>query len=155
GTFELGAKIRNAHKFDNSYARDYSVASGATIPVNQFAGSFTDSNYYDGSYRYGGSNAEFTKIQSFAAANPSLFSFSGGPGANSNNFTYIERVSAGYLMNSIDLAPRWRLVTGVRFEATTLRTRSFDENTGQINYTGSGDYLSVLPSASLRFAATQ
>jgi outer membrane receptor protein involved in Fe transport len=155
GTFELGGKIRNGHKFDNSYPRSYDVASGNVIPINQFAGSFTDPNYYDGSFPAAKSNVDFTKIQAFVAGNPGLFTITGGPGANSNNFTYIERVSAGYLMNSIDLAPRWRLVTGVRFEATTLRTRSFDQNTGLINFTGSGDYLDVLPSASLRFAATQ
>lgn len=155
GTFEFGAKLRNAHKFDNSYERSYSVVKGNTIPVNQFAGSFRDSNYYDGSYPFANSNADYTKIQAFVASNPAMFTFSGGPGPNSNNFTYLERVPAGYLMNSIDLAPRWRLVTGVRFEATTLRTRSFDENTGLISYTGSGDYLDVLPSAALRYSITQ
>src|SRR5262249_15137130 len=66
---------------------------------------------------------------------------SSSPGAN---FDLIERITAGYLMNTIDLTHRLRLAAGVRFEATHLDTL----------LAGSGDYLDVLPSASLRIGVT-
>ena len=47
GTLEFGGKIRNAHKYNDSYTTTYTVAKGVTIPVAPFAGSFTDPNYYD------------------------------------------------------------------------------------------------------------
>lgn len=152
GTFEFGFKVRNGHKYDDSYGRSYTVNKGMTVGVGQFAGDFTDSNYYNNTYPFPSQNADYTKIQSFVLANPNMFTFSGGPGANSANYTLIERVMAGYLMNSIDLSSRFRLVTGVRFEATHLNTRSFDANTGLISYSAGGDYLDVLPSAALRYA---
>ncbi len=152
GAFEFGFKARNGHKFDDSYTTSYTP--NASVPVAQFAGSFTDSNYYDKSYKFPSSNVDYTKVRAFVLGNPSLFTMSGGPGPNSNNFDLIERVTAGYLMNSIDLAPRIRLVTGVRFEATHVDTLSFNNNDNLLDYHAGGDYLDVLPSASLRFSTT-
>ena len=71
---------------------------------------------------------------------------------NENNYDLIERIPAGYVMNTIELAPRFRLVVGVRFEATHVDTTSFDSNNGTLSFKAGGDYLDVLPSASLRFA---
>src|SRR6185312_950890 len=68
GTFEFGGKVRNGHKFDDSYGRSYSVNDGIVIPVNQFAGNFTDPNYYDKSYPFGPSNVDYTKVNAFVAA---------------------------------------------------------------------------------------
>jgi outer membrane receptor protein involved in Fe transport len=150
GTFEFGGKVRNGHKFDDSYGRSYSVNDGIVIPVNQFAGNFTDPNYYDKSYPFGPSNVDYTKVNAFVAANPGMFTFSGGPGVNSSNYDLVERVSAGYLMNTMDLTPRLRLVAGVRFEGTQVSTIAFDSNTNLLDFKANGSYVDVLPSAALR-----
>jgi len=55
-------------------------------------------------------------------------------------------------MNTIELASRVRLVTGLRMEATHVDTTSFDRSTNTLSFKAGGDYLDVLPSASLRFA---
>src|SRR5437899_10484638 len=72
----------------------------------------------------------------------------------SNQFDLIEKVSAGYVMNTIDFN-KIRLVAGVRFEGTNLDTVTpvFDANGNFLGNTKlNGSYVKVLPSASLRFA---
>src|SRR5262249_5670581 len=114
GTLEFGGKARNGHKFDDSYTTTYTVNKGVVIPVAPFAGSFTDSSYYDNSYPWPSKNVDYLQVQNFVLANPNLFARSGGPGPNSANYDLTERVTAGYVMNSVDLTPRARLVAGVR-----------------------------------------
>ena len=58
-------------------------------------------------------------------------------------------------MNTVDLNSRVRLVAGVRFEGTNLKTVSFDTTSNSLTDEASGSYLKVLPSASLRFALTK
>ena len=68
GTFEFGAKVRNAHKFDNTYDEDYCVnlADGTpnpgcdnsagdltTVPASQFPDNFTDLKYYGNKEPFG------------------------------------------------------------------------------------------------------
>jgi len=130
GTFEFGGKIRNAHKFDNSQT----LTATFDVPATQFLGTFTDPGYYDKTYHFT-NTPDYEKVRAFAIASGAITS----SGAN-NTFDLIERVSAGYLMNTLDITPRLRLVAGVRFEATHLETQS----------AGNGDYLDVLPSVSLR-----
>src|SRR5262249_33655215 len=67
----------------------------------------------------------------------------------------IERVSAGYVMNTLDLTPRLRLVAGVRFEATHVSFLTFDDSTGAVDLPGGQDYLDALPSVSLRIGVKQ
>jgi len=147
GTFELGAKIRNAHKFDDTYDESYS-GKVAVSAHPEFYSDFADPDYYDKTYHIG-PVTDYPKIEAYALAN---FSKSGGPGPNANNYDLIERISAGYLMNTIELASRLRLVAGVRFEATHVDTTSFDSTKGTLSFKAGGDYLDVLPSASLRIA---
>lgn len=152
-TFEFGGKLRNGHKFDDSYGRSYTPIG--TIPIAQFAGTFTDSGYYDKSYPFPTKNVDYAKLQAFVLGNPALFSFDGGPGFNNGNYDLIERVTAGYLMNTVDLTSRLRLIAGVRFEATHLDTLSFSNSNSGPTYKAGGDYLDVLPSASVRLAITK
>ena len=154
-TFEFGAKVRNAHKFDDSYDQTWTVADGVPpIPAEMFANNFTDSNYYDKSYKFG-NTVDYKKVMSYVLSHTGDFTFDGGPGTNSHNYDLIERVSAGYLMDSIDLTSRLRLVAGVRFEATNVDTLSFDKSTSTLSFKAGGSYLDVLPSASLRIALTK
>ncbi len=184
GTFEFGAKIRNAHKFDNTYDEIdcVNLTGGVSNPGcdntpgdllqfsgSQFPESFTDPNYYSKKEPFG-NTVDYTKVQSFVSANPGSFTClyndlptpipcSSPRGADQNNFDLNERVTAGYLMNSINLTSRLRLIAGVRFEATDVRTLSFDESATPVppNLTakGGGSYFDVLPSAALRIGLTQ
>ena len=160
GTFEFGAKIRNAHKFDDTYneslCTDSACDGDGAIPVSQhpeWYSTFSDPNYYDGTY--GGKYPAVTSwglLRGWAEANKTQLSIVGGPGVNSNNYDLIERIHAGYFMNTIELASRVRLVAGLRIEATHVDTTSFDETTNALSYKAGGDYTSFLPSAALRFA---
>ncbi len=132
GTFEFGGKIRNEHKFDDTTSLTADFSSNP-VPAGQFLGTFTDPNYYGGTYHFT-NTPDYTLVRAFAVANGQFTP------DNSSDFDLIERVTAGYLMNTLDLTHRLRLVAGVRFEATHLETASI----------GTGDYLDVLPSASLR-----
>lgn len=161
GTFELGAKIRNAHKFDNTYNIWYTVpndSDGNSIPEavsahSEWMSDFHDPVYYDGSY--GGAYPNVTdwgKLRGWVEANKSQLVFNSDPQPNSNNYDLIERIPAGYFMNTIELASRVRLVAGLRIEATHVDTTSFDETANSLSYKAGGDYTNILPSASLRFA---
>src|SRR5262249_35223309 len=111
GTFEFGAKVRNAHKFEN--ANDFifnadgpqaSVDPGALLMSN-FLDTFRNPDYYNKSYTLG-PLTDFGKIRSFFNANQGNF-FTEDFNATAqntfpNNFDLIERVSAGYLMNTLD-----------------------------------------------------
>src|SRR5262249_54302114 len=104
GTIEFGGKIRNAHKFDDTQSQ---TAKFSNVPAAQFLGTFTDSDYYDGTYHFT-NTPDYTKVRTFALASGKIVA----AGVNGNNYDLIERVSAGYVMNTIDLAPRIRLVAG-------------------------------------------
>jgi TonB-dependent receptor len=147
-TFETGFYIRNAHKFDDSFEVDFTPNDVTAIPATQFVTNFHNSNYYGGHYQYG-PGISWEAVNAYLAANPSQFSASTGNYPNSNNFDLVERVTAGYIMDSIDFS-RFRVVGGVRFEGTQDDTASFDPNTGGLTLRGHGSYIDVLPSVSLR-----
>jgi outer membrane receptor protein involved in Fe transport len=154
GTIEVGAKVRNAHKYNDSYTTTYTVAKGVTIPAAQFTGNFTDPNYYDKAYPWPSQNADFTSIQNYVSAHLSQFAVTGGPGANKSSFDLTERVAAGYVMNSVDLSSAARLVAGVRLEQTHVDALTFNNNTKGEDFRAGGDYVDVLPSVALKVAAS-
>ena len=163
-TFETGFYIRNAHKFDDSFELDYCPTNAATAPfMTQFLGSFKNSNYYSGHYTLG-PVSNWGAVNRFFGANNNLFDTVSGactpqtapPGGNNNNFDLVERVTSGYVMNSIDFS-RFRVVAGVRFEGTQDNTVSCNcgldpnnPNAGPLTVPGQGSYIDVLPSVSLR-----
>jgi TonB-dependent receptor len=150
--FEFGGRFRNEHKFDNSFTPDFQVPSGVILlPLSQFPSVLSNSNYYDGAYPLGPNPGYRDVLRAFNAAMPGAFST---PTPTGNNYDLIERVSAGYLMNTIDFSSRIRVVAGVRFEGTNLDTAgpTFDTDGNFVGLTRtSGSYLKVLPSASVRF----
>jgi TonB-dependent receptor len=154
GTIEFGGKIRNAHKFDDTQSLTARFPNTPTnfVAAAQFLGTFTDPGYYDGTYHFT-NTPDYTKVRAFAMTSGLIQP----QGVNSGNYDLIERVSAGYVMNTLDLTSRLRLVAGVRFEATHVATLSFDANdptvdpkAGTVSVPGGSDYLDVLPSVSLR-----
>jgi len=152
-TIEIGGKFRNAHKFANTFTDNYSPSgTGTPLLLSQFPNRLTNNNYYNGAYKLGPNPNFFDIYNAFSAdlaANPNNYSLSTD---TSSQFDFIEKVSAGYLMNTIDFN-KIRLVAGVRFEGTNLDTVTpvFDAN-GNGNAKLNGSYVKVLPSASLRFA---
>jgi TonB-dependent receptor len=158
--FELGFRVRNAHKFDDSYEAFYvpNPALSLNLPISSFLTDFTAGTYYNGSYPYG-PLASWDKVQRYFSAHPNNFILDpanppNSYGTNPANFDLIERVTAGYLMNTIEFS-RFTLVAGVRFEGTQFNTLSV--NRTAINpcvglcVKAEGSYIDVLPSASLRF----
>lgn len=164
-TFETGFYLRNAHKFDDSYEIDWCPIISPTTPApplaSQFISGFTNNNYYNGHYPYG-PGISWEKVQSYFAANRSAFTNDPNnqfspcaqnfpKGANSNNFDLVERVTAGYVMDSLDFS-RFRIVGGVRFEGTQDDTLSLDTTVtpNTVTFPGHGSYISYLPSVSVR-----
>jgi TonB-dependent receptor len=160
-TFETGFYLRNAHKFDDSYEIDYCPTNAGGAPLaSQFLDGFKNSNYYGGHYSYG-PGISWDKVQSYFKANSGLFDTVSGPCAtqtapqfgNNNNFDLVERVTAGYVMNSVNFS-RLRLVGGLRFEGTQDNTLScncdINTNAGPLTVKGQGSYIDVLPSVSAR-----
>jgi TonB-dependent receptor len=147
--FEFGGKFRSAHKFDDTYSDR--LDPNIDIPLSKFPSRFSNDNYYSGAYKTG-PNPGYQDVIAFANANPGDFTKSSSLGIDPANFDLVEKVSAGYAMNTIDFAHAIRLVTGVRFEGTNLKTISFDNQTNTLSDKANGSYVSVLPSASIRFS---
>ncbi|MBV9075748.1 MAG: TonB-dependent receptor [Acidobacteria bacterium] len=159
-TFEFGAKVRNAHKFEDASYQFYDF-TGATAPtIATFQSSFTNSDYYDKSYTLG-PLVDYNKVNQFFASNPGLFTLNVNRSkqrTDPNNFNIIERVSAGYLMNTIDIG-RFHLQTGLRFEGTQENVLGYHvtfDTSGNYSsttpLTKNASYVDPLPSAQLRYA---
>jgi TonB-dependent receptor len=147
-TFEIGGKFRNAHKFDNSYTPVYTP--NQSLSMAPFIGPFRNDNYYFGNYEFGPTTS-WSKVINYFNANPAQFTLTPGTvGANPGNFDLVEKVSAGYVMNTINFS-RIRIVAGVRLEGTNLDTVGFDLQANTLSFKQNGSYLKVLPSASVRF----
>jgi len=154
-TIEVGGKFRNGHKFANTFTDDFFPGgTGTPLTLADFPNSFSNSDYYQGHYKLGPNPNFFTIYNAFKAdlaANPGNYTLVTD---SSSQFDLIEKVSAGYLMNTIDFS-KVRLVAGVRFEGTNLDTAApvFDQNGNFLGISkNNGSYVKVLPSAALRFA---
>jgi TonB-dependent receptor len=165
GTLELGAKVRSAHKFQDSLDPVYDSVSNPAM--TSFLGNFTDPNYYDGAYSgsFTQPTADFGKIKSYFNSNvndPGAFALdtaSTEQNGYPNNFDLKERITAGYLMNTLQFG-RMRLQTGVRFEGTSENVLGYqvlyDDTTGTVASIAplrkNSSYLDVFPSAQLKFS---
>jgi TonB-dependent receptor len=159
--FEMGFRIRNAHKFDNSFENFYQPLASvdpATLTISAFPAGLKDPNYYGGHYPLG-PLASWDRILNYFRANNGNF-FNPGPigipYTNPANFNLVERVTAGYLMNTTDVG-RFTIYAGVRFEGTQWRSAAVNTVSGcpptglpGLCVPASGTYIDVLPSASLR-----
>ena len=152
-TFEFGGKFRNAHKFDDSYQVSMTPNPSVSIPISQFPSVVSNDNYYSGAYKLG-PNPAYQDVLAFANANSGEFANISTQGADPANYDLVEKVAAGYLMNTIDFSSRMRLVAGVRFEGTNLTTVSFDTAANTLTDKARGSYVKILPSAAIRYAIT-
>jgi TonB-dependent receptor len=159
GSFEIGGKFRNAHKFEEFKDPVYTATDPSMFPLSSFPVSLQNNHYYDGSYT-AGPLIDYNKVIGLVKSNPNAFTVDDQPlNALQSNFDLIERVGAGYLMNTINFN-RFRLYTGIRFESTTEYAAGYqvtlDSNGG---YTPSplhktSTIVDPLPSAELRYALT-
>jgi outer membrane receptor protein involved in Fe transport len=161
-TLQYGGKFRNAHKFSNTYV--LTLTPNGTVPLSMFQNRLTNSNYYNGGDYKLGYNASEEDVIAFANANPSAFTSSSTFGQDPSQFDLVEKVGAGYLMNTIDLSSRLRFIAGLRVEGTTDSVINFSLGNfpcpppesgtcSSINPNHfSGSYYTLLPSASLRYS---
>lgn len=161
-TFELGGQVRNAHKGQYAFSPTYdNFSSTATPPLmSQFTTSFKDPTYYGGSYHFGPITS-FEEIQQWLEQNPSALPLDeAATHLNSDpaNYNLQERITAGYLMNTLGLGSKFRLQTGVRFEATSEKNTGYlvinDDNGNYVStqpVNGTGSYVDVLPSVQLHY----
>jgi TonB-dependent receptor len=181
-TFEFGAKFRNAHKFQNT-VDDYfdgvdptTLANPSVLQMATFLGTFTNSSYYNKAYTLG-PTTDYGKIRAFFNANHGPISspftcqqdntqtallpfdcIQTQQNTLPNDYDLIERVSAGYLMNTIDVG-KFRLQTGIRFEGTNEALQgynlTFDPNSGALTSLSTlrknNSYFDPLPSVQVRY----
>jgi TonB-dependent receptor len=157
-TFELGGQFRNEHKGQAAYSPTYD--NGATPLMTQFLSSFTNPKFYGGSYQLG-PVTNFDSIVGYLNSNPGALPLDTAATAlssDASNYNLQERVTSGYIMNTIDLGTRFHLQTGLRIEATnTSDTGYLVVNDADGNYVStspqhaSGSYINPLPSVQLRY----
>jgi TonB-dependent receptor len=170
-TIDIGGKFRNAHKYDHTYADDYATPMDTNgnylnvVPFSLFPSNVHNSNYYWAGATYPqGPFADYFQTKNYVFANPSQFVFTTTAAGAPNFYQYTEQVSAGYVMGTIDVS-KFRFVAGLRVEGTNLNTLSWDNGCTDptscptiiqpgLTAKGSGDYIRVLPSASVRYALT-
>jgi len=160
-TLEVGFKIRNGHKFDNSFSLSYApcltlpttgcsaLAPVPSITESQFFSGFSNPNYYGGSYKFAPNSPSWEKVNAYLAANAGQFAMSSNQGGNPQNFDLVERITAGYIMNTLDFS-RFRLIVGLRVEGTNESSSSFQVATNMFGPNPGASYISPLPSVSLR-----
>lgn len=150
-TIEIGGSFRNVHKFADTYR--LTLVPNGTVLLSSFPNRLTNNNYYNGGNYELGYNANYEDAIAFANANPSAFTSSSTFGQDPSFYNLVEKVSAGYVMNTIELSSRFRLIAGVRFEGTTDRVVNFSVGPSSLTPNSfSGSYVTVLPSASVRYA---
>ena len=151
---EYGGRFRNEHKYADTYK--LTLTPNGTVGMTQFPNRLINHNYYNGGAYQLGYNVSLEDVLAYADANPSAFTPSSTQGVDPSAFSYIERVSAGYVMNTIDSTNRMRFIVGLRAETTNLDVHNLavDQDTNAVAPNAiSGSYYTVLPSASLRFDA--
>ena len=166
-TIEIGGRFRNAHKFNDGYTltetpdatalTNNPQFSSGFIPMTTFPNAIVNHNYYNGGNYNLGYQPSFENTWAFYQANPTLFDTSSTAGVDGQEFDLIEKVAAGYVMNTVDLSSRLRLIAGLRVESTTENGTNFLFNSiansiAPNRFTGS--YITLLPSAALKFAVT-
>ncbi len=157
-TLEVGAQFRSEHKGQNAYSPEYDSLNNT--PATAYLGTFTNPKFYGGSYPL----QQVTSFESITAdlnANPGNFALDPNAtiqNSDAANYNLQERVTAGYIMNTVQFTSRFHLQTGLRVEATQT------QNTGYLVVTaadgtsptpvaqhGSGSYINPLPSVQLRY----
>jgi TonB-dependent receptor len=155
---EFGGQFRNEHKGQDAYSPTYDM--GATPLMSQFLSDFTNPKFYGGTYQLG-PVTDFSRITSYLAANPTLQPLDVAAthlASDAANYNLQERVSAAYIMNTLNFG-RFHLQTGLRIEGTETTNTGYLVTTnadgsygGTTPQYGSGSYVNPLPSVQLRYS---
>jgi TonB-dependent receptor len=156
GTFEVGGKIRDTHKSQLNSEHDYNFSG--VLHLSDVVGTVPDFSYYFGNYKLLPFSSE-NKIVAFFNANRGLFTEDipfEHMRADPNDYTTSERISAGYVMNTITLG-HFRVQGGLRIEGTqghflgtvvNIVNRQF---AGETLIPGETTYANFLPSVQLQY----
>jgi TonB-dependent receptor len=165
--FDIGFKVRDAHKSElatqTTFVNTNDATLGGAALMSSFPGTFTNPNYYFGKYGTFGPTTDYKKIAAFYNANPNFFTPgpSAGPSLSDlartlpSDFNADERVTAGYIMNTINFGAA-RLQGGVRLEGTSASFLANQINrqsvrTSLVQVPGSQSYIDVLPSVHFQY----
>jgi TonB-dependent receptor len=163
GAFQAGLKIRNGDKTNKTY-EPVEVATGSpALLYSQVLGSAPkDPNFYFGQYALP-PLSDYNKILGFFATNPTSVSLDVTQTAirsDPNNYHTIERIFAGYAMNTISFG-KARIETGVRIETTLSNFTGYhvtlDTSGNYVSTTpvvGDHLYVNVLPSVNFQYSFT-
>jgi TonB-dependent receptor len=157
-TFELGAQIRNEHKGQDAYSPEYDSNLGTL--ASSYLGTFSNLHFYGGSYPMA-QVTSFEAITADLASNPQNFTLDNDTSheqSDAANYNLQERVTAGYIMNTIQFGSKLHLQTGLRIEATTTSNTGYIVTTnsdgswgGTAPQYGGDSYINPLPSVQLRY----
>ena len=150
---EFGGLFRNEHKFANQDTKNYTPDAYQNNPedpslaMSRFLNDFQDPNYYGGSYKFGPA-VEYDKVRAFQAQAVTS-------AVLGNSFDQIEKVAAGYIMNTTNLG-RFRLLLGLRIESTGENNLGYQgssnaNNPGTAPIRVTTSFINPLPSFSLRY----
>src|SRR5262249_14411009 len=118
GSFEIGGTIRDGAKFGGVKGPACTATTPTMFPLLGLSVGLQNNHYYDETYTPG-PLIDYNKIIGLVKSNPNAFTVDNQPlNALQSNFDLIERIGAGYAMNTINFN-RFRLYTGIRFETTT------------------------------------
>ena len=151
GTVEFGGRFRNVHKFANNNTKYYvpvAPLGSAGNSMTKFLNDFQDTNYYGNDYTFGPA-----VNYDLVTATPQVFDSTNKRNASGQNFDYVEKVSAGYVMNTFNVQ-KFRIVAGLRVEGTTDRDAGTTGTGSSTTSVRTGSYISILPSGSVRYALT-
>ena len=107
---EYGGKFRNDHKFADTYVE--TMTPNGTVPLSTFPNRLTNTNYYNGGTYSLGYNPTYSEVAAYASAHPSDFQDTSTFGQDPSQFDLVEKISAGYVMNTIDFSGRLRFIAG-------------------------------------------
>jgi TonB-dependent receptor len=173
GTFEVGFKARNSATTQRENDLFYNFNSGNPITLSSLVGTYTNPDYYDNSFTYGGRAygpaSDYTKIQQAISVNLSQFQLQPLKSVQRSEGAFFdsnERIYAGYVQNAISIA-KFRLQAGVRFEGTTTDFTTHHVDATQVDangnllptaiapFTQGSSYVKVLPSVQLQYLLQQ
>ena len=149
---EYGGKFRNEHKYADTY--EETLTPNGSIAMTTFPNRLVYHHYYNGGEYPLGYNPQAADVVAYANAHATDFAMDSTQGQDPSQFSLLEKVGAGYVMNTIDFSNGVRFIAGLRAENTNdnVHNLAFGD-TGVASNSFSGSYYTLLPSASLRFNA--
>ncbi|MDE3105376.1 MAG: TonB-dependent receptor [Acidobacteriota bacterium] len=155
GTFQAGFKVRNAHKFNEANDKYYN-SDGTILLSTVLDPSFTNSDYYSGTYGAYGPVSSWDKLVAAFNSNPGKFTeniASESSRSLPNNWNTHELIPAFYAMDTIDIG-RFRLIGGLRVEVTDSNFTGLQVAQGSLTATptkGSSTYVDFMPNAQMQY----